>query len=310
MLETLLKKRIILVCGKGGVGRTSVTAALARVAAAKGKRVLVTEIAAPGDDFSPLANLFGQYRFPGNPIPLAPNISGGILLAQVGQEEFFTSVIKSRRVVKTVIDSKVLRRLLSSAPSCREMGILFHFLQHLRQQLSHGALRYELVIVDMPATGHALALTELPEILLKVFRKGPIADALREGQSYVNNPVLTSALVVSLPEKLPVSEALDLIAGLEATHVPVGGMIINRVIPALFSEEELHQLRGALDGKQILGSEPLAQMETSGQALQRVMNAVKIPVGVLRNFSSENMIAQMVEAFNEPDLTLATTNAS
>ena len=90
----------------------------------------------------------------------------------------------------------------------------------------------------MPATGHTLALTELPGILLKLIKHGPIPKALREGQSYINNPSKTSTIIVTLPEKLPISEAIELMEGLKETNVPLGGMILNRYPEDPFSSQE------------------------------------------------------------------------
>ncbi len=77
----------------------------------------------------------------------------------------------------------------------------------------------------MPATGHTLALTSLPEILLDALPDGPIPRYMREGQAYLNDPEKGLAWIVTLPELLPVTEALELIDGLRATRVTPAGVI-------------------------------------------------------------------------------------
>ena len=93
---------------------------------------------------------------------------------------------------------------------------------------------YDLIIVDMPATGHALGLTSLPTVLLKLFGDGPIFDTLRLGQQFFCDSTLTQAVVVSLPEPLAVQESLELIAGLDRDNVSVGATIVNQTIESPF----------------------------------------------------------------------------
>src|SRR5258706_83390 len=87
-----------------------------------------------------------------------------------------------------------------------------------RRGRARGRPHHETILFDMPATGHALAMTELPDLLLRLIPRGPIAAALREGQTVMYDPERTTALVVTLAEALPVTESLELIAGLRRTR--------------------------------------------------------------------------------------------
>lgn len=237
LLLELVNKRVVLITGKGGVGRSVVTAALANVAARTGRRVLVTEIGEEGDDYSPLARHFGRARLPRAPEPLGENLSGAVLLARTGQEYFLKSVLRSGTIARAALNSDALRRLLSAGPSFREMGVFYQLLTYLRQRRGEAPER-EFILVDMPATGHALSLTGLPEKLLALVPRGPIADSLREGQSYLNDPNQAAAWVITLPETLPVSECLEVIDGLRNSHMPVGGVIVNRLADDPFTAAE------------------------------------------------------------------------
>ena len=259
LLSTLISKRVILVSGKGGVGRSTLAATLAWISASRGKKTLLTEV---GDwassestshgsvAFSPLARVFGSEQLPSQPsgkaslLPLSGNESLPLFAApassRTGQELFLRTVIPSETVVRAALNSDAIRKLVQFAPSLREMGIFFHLLTWLRQD-------WETIVVDMPATGHALGMTGLPEILLRVLPRGPIADALREGQSHLNDPGKTAAVVVTLPEQLPVTEALELAEGLKRTQVEVAGFVVNRVPPNPFTPAERTWLREWLE---------------------------------------------------------------
>ncbi|MDR0966311.1 MAG: arsenic transporter [Myxococcales bacterium] len=249
-LDDFLDRRVWLVTGKGGVGRTVLAAACALYAARQGKRVVLTELGDVAERQSPLARIFGRDLLPEgeNPMPIVDGIDGhgfghgrllGVrLLALTGQEQYLRTVLPSRALVRAVLASEALRRLAVAGPSLRELGIFYQLLSLVRSRRPDGSPEHELIVADMPATGHTLSLTGLPERLLHLIRSGPIHDQLIEGQSYLNDPAKTAGFTVTLPETLPISECLDLIAGLEETRVPVGAVLVNRVPVDPFTSAE------------------------------------------------------------------------
>lgn len=269
-LQGIRQKRCVLVTGKGGAGKSCVTAALARWAAGHGRRVLVTEVGDESDGHSPLARFFHRDALPHHPEILAPGIQGVTLLPRTGQELFLTSVLHTATLARAAVGSEAIRRLLNAGPSFREMGVFYHLLTLLRAKRPDGGLEHELVLIDMPATGHTLSLTGLPELLLKLVPKGPIAEALREGQSYLNDPATGQAWVVTLPETLPVSECLELLAGLRQTGMPVGGVFVNRLRPDPFTAAERALLRPVVERHSVYGSETFHRREVAVRELARL----------------------------------------
>ena len=281
-MRHLLEKRIVLVTGKGGVGRTTLTAALAHMAAAAGKRVLVTEIGEPEGDFSPLARLFGRDHLPSTPETITGGISGSLLWAREGQIRFLQSVLPSAFPVRTVVSSKALTSFLEAAPSFHEMGVFYHLLELLRARDRGGRITHELILIDMPATGHTMALTGLPDILLKLIPGGAMADALREGQSYLYDPARSAACVVTLPETLPVTECLELIEGLRRTRVPVGSVVLNRYPTDPFDTSERDALHGLLEDEHLFGVASWHGIEGSRRARKRLEEKLgTIPLTVM-----------------------------
>ena len=282
----LLHRRIILVTGKGGVGRTTTTAALARACARAGRRVLVAEIGDPESGWSPLARLYGREHLPEDPTPLELGVDGCLLWATKGHGMFAEKMLPVGALARAAMKSKALERLLDAAPSFQEMGVFYHFLGLVKQQRSGGAPMWDTMIVDMPATGHTLALTGLPTVLLRLMPTGPIAELLREGQAYLNNPKQTACFVVTLPETLPVTEALELIEGLRETNMHVGAVVVNKVVEDVFSPQERAWLSERLQGRAVFGATRFLTMAEIERSMERLRRSVGIPAWQIPEFGS------------------------
>lgn len=276
-------KRVALVTGKGGVGRTTVSAALAKAAAKKGIRVLITEIGEPDGDYTPLAKIFGRDTFPASPVEVAPGVDGCVLWPRNGHEAFFRTVIPVNAVVKAAMGSGALRKLLDTAPSFREMGIFYHIYTLLEAELRPGTPKYDLVIVDMPASGHTLGLTGLPERLLALMPTGPIAEAMHRGRPYFTDPELCAAWIVTLPEVLPITESLELIDGLKEHDTPVGGILVNRVLEDPFSPAERAALEPVLNASHY-GHERFVGVVQSTRALEDLRSRTPVPTIEISEF--------------------------
>lgn len=274
------------------------TAVLARIAASRGKRVLVTEIGEESDDYSPLAKHFGRSRLPIHPEVIEQNLSAAVLLARTGQELFLKSVLRSGTIARAALSSDALRRLLSAGPSFREMGVFFQLLTYLRAKTKEGAPEHELILVDMPATGHTLSLTGLPELLLRLVPRGPIADSLREGQSYLNDPKQAAAWIVTLPETLPISECLELIEGLTKTKMPVGGVMVNRLPADPFTPDERSKLGPLIEQQRWLGSEQFQRPLLARREVTRLRENTKVPIQTAPELPHEGLIDELVRTLS------------
>lgn len=294
-----LSRRIHLVTGKGGVGRTTVAAAMAEAAAAHGKRVLLTEIGDPEGGYSAIGRKFGRDRLTPDPEPLGPpGLSGCHVWATRGHELFAHSVVPAGPLIRGALRSKTLRKFVTAVPSLYELGLFFHLLTLLQEENEHGDPEHEIIVADMPATGHTLALTSLPEILLDALPGGPIPRYMREGQAYLNDPAKGVAWVVTLPELLPITEALELIDGLKATHVLPAGVILNRVPEDPFEAEERAALETLLSDRPMHGALGFRQTGAARVALARLAEATEIPIYDLPEYadaSSEANRSALVE---------------
>src|SRR4051794_14299534 len=236
----LLDKRLVFVTGKGGVGKTTVASALARVAAERGKRVIVCEIATE--------------RTSHEEIELAPLIHSIAVDPEAAMREYLTDQVGGA-LSKVMTSSRVFMYLATAAPGLRELltiGKVWDLAQ--LDQRRTGDTPYDLVILDAPATGHALGMLRTPRTFRDVARVGPISRHAGRIDTFLTNPDLTGIVAVAAPEEMPVNETIDLIAALsDEMDLKPDAVVVNGVYPDRFRAAEVKalgadspQLRAAL----------------------------------------------------------------
>ncbi len=283
-MKRLLPLRAVLVTGKGGVGKTTVTASLARFAAAQGKRVLCAEMVGDPDASSALADALGVEKLEIEPISIGPNLKAVLLAPHLGHTRFLRDVLPMKLLADAAMRSAAIRRFLAAAPTFPEMGVLYRLLDLVRAKQRDGSWEHEMIIVDLPATGHALALAQIPASLLRVIPTGPIAAAVREGLNLLTDTERTGAIVVTLPETLPVSEALELCKGIKEHQIPLAHVFVNRVPFDPFSDEEREFVRGLLVGRgPMLGARTIERIERARVSLDRIEREVTVPIVAMQD---------------------------
>lgn len=265
-LARLVQRRLIIVTGKGGVGKTSLTAALARHYAGEGRRVLAAEIVPNASTPSQLALAFGC-RAPGEePIVIEPNLSLALVTPTSGHHRFLQDALPLKLLADTAMRSQALKKFLTAAPGFSDMGVMYRMLDLMKRPNPSGGHAYEIVLLDSPATGHALALAQIPEFLIRVIPGGPIRRVAEEGLAVLTDPRITGTIIVTLPETLPVTEALELHRGLTAHQLPVSAIVVNRIPTDPFTPTERAALAKALQGVLVLGGRELRRIERSSAA--------------------------------------------
>lgn len=286
-MHELFEKRALLITGKGGVGRTTTTAALAMAAARTGKRVLIAEMGEPDEDVAALGRLFGRRTLSADPVPLARNIDGVMLWSRKGHERFISVVLPIAALVRAALRSSALRRMLDAAPSLNELGVFYHMLTLAREERPGGGPAWDLIIVDLPATGHALGLATLPDRVLQLLPSGPIAKAIHEGKDVFFDPDSAAMMVVTLPETLPVTECLELLEGLRETDMPIGGVIVNKVVGDEFSEAERQALDPLIAEHDLFGATRFLGISMVEQSLRQLRDSTGTKVWRLPEIASE-----------------------
>ena len=222
--------------GKGGVGKTSVAAALGLAAARQGKRTVVCEVAA-------------QERLSGM---LGPLPHEGLHLESIdpdrAKEEWLRYQLKSRTLAGVLGGSGLFQYLTAAAPGLTElvtMGKVWDLAQLEPRTVGQA---YDLTIVDAPATGHGLAMLRAPSTYASIARVGPVGRHAERIDAFLRDSAKTGVLTVALPEEMPVNETIEFESKLRAElGIGVDRIVVNAVHPARFSTEETRRVGAAED---------------------------------------------------------------
>ena len=215
-----MSARLELLTGKGGVGRSTLALSLARAAAQRGERVLLLEAEEGPERAAALGRLLGLEPS-GAPKLVESRLSIAQLRAAEGHESFLRGLIPAGPLIRAALSSAPLRRFLESAPAMYELGLF----QQLWSFLQSDA--FDRIILDLPATGHALALLQLPDQLRELLQKGPLVERLMRGKARVGDPQLTRLWIVTRPAPTIISEALELEEQLRIEGLRCAGFLLN-----------------------------------------------------------------------------------
>jgi anion-transporting ArsA/GET3 family ATPase len=237
----LLDKRLWIVSGKGGVGKSTLSAALALRSARAGRRTLVCEV-----NTQERISRFLE-RPPAGPhvTLLEENLWAVDVRPQEAMREYALMVLRFEALYKTVFENRVVRYFLRFIPSLQELVMLGKILFHLQEKLPDGRDKYETIVLDAPATGHAITFLNVPHVLLRTVPPGPMAREALKMRDLLVDPRITAAVLVALPEELPVNEALELHAALrDKLQIRTHAAVLNGVFPDRFSQGDLEALSG------------------------------------------------------------------
>lgn len=238
---SLYSRRLVIVSGKGGVGKSTVSAAIGMASAGRGLRTLLIEVAAQ----ERMSLLFDR----GGPIghhatPVYPGLDAISIDPQKALEEYLVSQLRVRAVVERMVANGAFGHVTAAAPGLRELVTL----AKIRQLLEDG--RHDLAVVDAPATGHGLGFLKVPRTFTRVARVGPVHARAAWVAEFLEDPVRTAVVLVTTAEELPVTETLEAIADIDGDRVPFAGVIANAVVEPLFDAADaaaLEPLHGSGD---------------------------------------------------------------
>jgi len=228
----LLDRRLLFVTGKGGVGKTAVTAAIASLAAARGRRTLACEVDARGD----LAAFFETGPTAFEPREVQPNLHLMTLTTEESLREYLRLQLRVPLLARIGPLARTFDFVATAAPGVREILTVGKVAWEVRER------HYDLVIVDASASGHVVAQLAAPDAIAELVKVGLVRDQTGWMRALLADPATTGVVVVTTPEEMPVIETLELVGRLRAeTPVDLAAVVANRVLPELFGhrEEEL-----------------------------------------------------------------------
>ena len=208
-MDALFAHSLVVVTGKGGVGKSTVATALGIAASRRGLRTLVVEVAARDDVSRALgaSGAVGAYAEQA----ISDRLHHISIDPQRAMEEYLRRELPAGALAALLSRSRIFTSLTAATPGMRELltiGKVWELAQPERR--TRGARPYDLVVLDAPATGYGLALLKAPDTFASVARVGPVARQGRAMASFLGDPRRTAVVAVSTAEEMPVTETLEL----------------------------------------------------------------------------------------------------
>jgi anion-transporting ArsA/GET3 family ATPase len=250
-MASLLERRLVVVTGKGGTGKTTVACALGLIGARRGLRTIVVELG-------------HQHR-----LPALFGLPGGEEL-KLRESLWSTSIDPDRAMIEWLgaLTGRISARMLSAsstfqyfaaaAPGAKELVTMRKVLELER--------RYDLVVLDAPASGHALGMLRSPQTFSAIARVGPMADQTRKVQQLLEDPSRCAYVAVAHPSEMAVTETIELEEQLRRLlDRDLDAVFVNGTLPQRFTREEMGRIE-RLEPPQPVGDADGSGRRTAEQA--------------------------------------------
>ena len=234
--------RVVIVAGKGGVGKTTVTATFAVAAARTGQSVLIVEV----EGKSGLATAFNRPALGYEEQDLAPGIRGRTLTPDAALRDWLEGN-GLKRISKRLVQTGALDVIATAVPGMKDILVLGK-VKSLEQTRAA-----DLIIVDAPAAGHALTFLTSASGLLDAVAVGPVRKQAADVVAMLSDPARCQVLLVTLPEETPVNEAVDTAFAIEdRVGVHLGPVVVNGCYPELAFTAKTSTAAGAQADAELL----------------------------------------------------------
>ena len=239
-MARLFDKRLLIITGKGGTGKSTVSAAVALVCAGEGKRTLVCEVNAKDR----VTQLLGLPPAGPELTAVAENLWAVNIRPEEAMREYALMKLHLEAIYKAVFENRFVRYFLRFVPSLQELVMLGKVLYHLEQKLPDGTDRFDTIVLDAPATGHAISFLSVPRVLAQTVPPGAMLREVERMQALLEDAAITAAILVSLPEEMPVTETIELGAGLRQREIHPQAAVLNAFTAPRFGDPDLAALAG------------------------------------------------------------------
>ncbi|MGK5093806.1 ArsA-related P-loop ATPase [Deltaproteobacteria bacterium TL4] len=229
-MDALFSHQLILVSGKGGVGKTTLAVFLAQLAASRGKNVLLCHVNRLVEEPWETAYLSKYDR-----------LSRIFITPAVAMKEYVLLKLKSEKLYSMLFEgSGGLSVLRKAAPALNELVLLGKVYWECKQRTLWVSQKWDHVVVDMPSTGHALTMLNISSVVREIFGKGIVAAETAKMEELFKDRARTCLVLAALPEYMVIQETLQFCEVVrKELHVELGPIFLNRMPDKPLQTEEL-----------------------------------------------------------------------
>ncbi|MDQ1467961.1 MAG: hypothetical protein QOH10_2376 [Actinomycetota bacterium] len=285
----LLDRRLLFFTGKGGVGKSTMAAAIAVLAADRGRRVLLVDVDGKGD----LATLFEHAPVGFTPVQVHPGVVAMSMDTEASLQEYLRLNLRVPVLGRLGPLARVLDFVATAAPGVKEILTIGKICWEVREAIA-GRADHDLVVVDASASGHIVAQLGAPAAIQELVDVGPVRSQTDWLVELLKDPAVTGVNVVTTPEEMPVTETIELVARLRAeVAVPLATVIVNRVLPELFTVTD-EETFAAIREPAVTG----ALAEIAGPGTTAVLDGARLAVSLRRTGATH--LAELDESVDLP----------
>jgi anion-transporting ArsA/GET3 family ATPase len=270
-MADIFDKRLVFVTGKGGVGKTTVAAALGLAAASAGRRTIVCEVAQQ----ERMSRVFRREGVGYSETRLETDLYAISIDPERSMEEYLRSQVKPSALYPLLFENRLFQYFAAATPGMRELvtiGKVWELAQFERRNPE--AMPYDLVIVDAPSTGHGLGILRTPRTFRDVARVGPIRRQAEKIDAFITDSDATGFVAVALPEEMPVNETVEFESNLrDEMGLELDLVIVNALYPERFTDDEAERIEQAADSNGSPGVEAALKAATFEHRRARTQRA-------------------------------------
>jgi anion-transporting ArsA/GET3 family ATPase len=289
-LDRFEKLQLLVVTGKGGVGKSTITAVLGRRLAARGRRVLLLEV----DPRESLHQLLEVSPSGGELIKVSPRL----WLQHIDPRKLIDDLVREKlkvgALVKRVITSPIHLHFTEGAPGLKETAVFGRVLRMVEGHVPRGAPVPDLVILDAPASGHGVSWLTAPQLISEVIRSGPVGQMSAQIAAFMNDRARFGVVAVTTAEEMPVQETIELLDDLaRRLDRRPELVVVNALYPPLPSEAD----DGDAAGRLWLDRRRVNEREL--QRLIRVWNGTTVELPLLAVEPGQALVGALARRLEE-----------